>query len=113
MDLKFSLFLVVAIVLIASVWSHPTYYPDAPLRVIGEAPIIFSWHVHILYNLSDDDVASALELRNKTISHFKEYLGEECLARFDEGRLCMIRDHELDKVLAVGPFVAGECVNDG
>jgi hypothetical protein len=57
-----------------------------------EPPAIISWHIHIVYPLSKDSIAAALELRNRTADHFKNFLGAECSRRFDDGRLCLIAD---------------------
>ena len=86
----------------AMVSAHPTFYPhvDASNGFAPEKPPpILSWHVHICFPLADDTVQRALKLRNQTIAHFAPFLGPECLGRFDDGRLCMIRDHEFTKVL--------------
>jgi aromatic ring-cleaving dioxygenase len=94
-----------------AVQGHATFYPhrrQALKNVTTEPPSIISWHVHICYMLSKDSVHAAMELRNRTARHFASYLGPECTGRFDDGRLCMIRDHDFSTVLTVGPFPAGE-----
>lgn len=89
--------------------AHATLYPHIPkVGKQGDPHQVLSWHTHIVYNLANDTVARALDLRERTAKHFEKWLGPECEARFDEGRLCMIRDHDFHEILTVGPFVAGE-----
>jgi len=98
--------------LIASVYLHPTKYPHVKKGNFTCAnkqspPTIISWHTHIVYMLTNsDDVRAALELRNKTIERFKDFLGEDCDGRYDNGRMCMIVDHQFNTTF--GPFPVGE-----
>ena len=91
---------------------HSTFYPHVRMHRPNisheHPPAIISWHIHICYPLSSDGIQKALTLRNKTISQFSAYLGKDCSGRFDDGRLCMINDHDFKTVLGDGPFVAGE-----
>jgi len=92
--------------------AHPTAYPQVARSKMptNPPPPILSWHVHVVFNLNEKVLDRALALRNKTTEHFADFLGPNpnCKARFDEGRLCMIEDHDFRKVLTVGPFPAGE-----
>ena len=50
----------------------------------------------------------ALALRDRTIEHFKPLLGTDCNGRYDEGRFCMIVDHNFTDPMSFGPFPTGE-----
>lgn len=54
------------------------------------------------------DIEEALAIRQEAREAFAPFLGEDCDGRFDNGRLCMITDHELHTTLIGGPFPAGE-----
>jgi len=93
------------------VLSHSTFYKlkeDQTCDGLNPPPVI-SWHIHIVYMLTNpDEITGAMVLRNKTIEHFKDHLGPDCPHRFDNGRLCMIIDHDFNTTLDVGPFPVGE-----
>jgi len=90
--------------------AHPTYYPHVDASKATFTPEILSWHVHVLYNLANNTVERALALREQTKQYFLPFMGDdpECVARQDEGRLCMINDHDFTQAVPSGPFVAGE-----
>lgn len=78
-------------------------------------PSILSYHIHIVYSLTDDQqVAAAEELRALAREAFKDYLGPDCSCasdpdcRYDNGRLCLIYDHGANESLSGGPFPSGE-----
>lgn len=89
--------------------SHPAIYSDLELPPLdGTAPTVLSWHVHLVFSTYPEDVKEALAIRSIAREHFAEYLGEDCPDRFDDGRLCMIIDHDFSTMLIGGPFPAGE-----
>lgn len=109
-----SLFAFIACSALLFVSAHPTIYPQVERIDLAESsspPEILSWHVHLVYSLYENDIKEALEIRDAAFEFLRPYLTpgqEECTARFDTGRLCMIRDHDLSEILTEGPFIAGE-----
>jgi aromatic ring-cleaving dioxygenase len=74
-------------------------------------PGILSWHVHIIYRIDlQEQLDTALSLRNLSAEVFQEYLGSdpECPGRYDWGRLCLIDDHDFVNESGPGPFPVGE-----
>jgi len=78
-------------------------------------PPALSYHVHIVFDLSDPTALTAAEaLRGASRVKFAELLGPDCVAddersgRYDNGRLCLIYDHDISEVLSDGPFASGE-----
>jgi len=70
--------------------AHATKYPNQETLDCHEPAPILSYHTHIVYMLTDpDQTQRALELRDRTIEHFRPLLGEDCDGRYDEGRFCM------------------------
>jgi hypothetical protein len=70
--------------------AHPTKYPNQKELNCHEPAPILSYHTHVVYMLTDpEQTQRALELRERTIEHFKPLLGEDCDGRYDEGRFCM------------------------
>ena len=47
-------------------------------------------------------------MREVARKEFADILGEDCDARFDNGHLCMINDHDFNTTLDGGPFPSGE-----
>lgn len=94
--------------------AHPTKYPQqGPLDCKSTGgptvPPILSYHTHIVYMLTDPEQTNrALALRDRAREHFQPLLGEDCDGRYDEGRLCMINDHNLTDPMSFGPFPTGE-----
>ncbi len=78
-------------------------------------PPALSYHVHITFDLNDPTALPAAEaLREASRVQFAELLGPDCVGdeeqsgRYDNGRLCLIFDHDISEVLDVGPFFSGE-----
>ncbi len=79
-------------------------------------PQAMSYHAHITYMLTNkDQIDKAAELREEALQEFADLLGEEPICqgtpndpsgRYDNGRFCMIEDHNLTTTL--GPFAVGE-----
>ena len=93
-------------------------HSDLP-QMLGAVPYppppALSYHFHIVFNLSDPTALTAAEaLRGESRVKFAELLGADCVAtrrnsgRYDNGRLCLIYDHDISEVLSVGPFASGE-----
>ena len=95
------------------------------LRVKGDPEIdctkpapFFSYHIHVVFQLgSDAKLKAAEELRVKAYRYFAPYFGGSPVCpdqgdgnggRYDNGELCMIKDHKLPEILKVGPFPSGE-----
>jgi aromatic ring-cleaving dioxygenase len=110
--------LAASLLLAAGVQSHP----DSSSRGLKDTmdcaayPPIMSYHVHITYMLTNkDQIAEATALRDVAQKEFSQLLGPDykCAGtpadssgRYDNGKLCMIYDHELD--ITLGPFPIGE-----
>eukprot|EP01031_Cornospumella_fuschlensis_P029250 gene29250-35309_t len=68
-------------------------------------PTVLSWHVHVTYMLTNDQqIKEVSKLRETAAEYFKPFLGEDPVCqgtdvepsgRYDNGRLCMIHDHNL------------------
>eukprot|EP01031_Cornospumella_fuschlensis_P029177 gene29177-35213_t len=68
-------------------------------------PTVLSWHVHVTYMLTNDQqIKEVSMLRETATEYFKPFLGEDPVCqgtdvepsgRYDNGRLCMIHDHNL------------------
>ena len=78
-------------------------------------PPALSYHVHITFDLNDPTALPAAEaLREASRVQFAELLGPDCVAddkqsgRYDNGRLCLIYDHEISVWESWGPFPSGE-----
>lgn len=103
-----------AVVVFGAIWSsgvdaHPTKYPHAKELNCHEPAPILSYHTHIVYMVNDvDQTQRAMDLRDRTREHFKPLLGEDCDGRYDEGRFCMIDDHNFTDPMSFGPFPTGE-----
>lgn len=96
--------------LVAYAAAHSTKYNVSNVDCTGTPPIL-SFHTHIVFMLtSDDQLARAEALRDKTRAAFTEMglLGEDCTGRYDNGRLCLIYDHPINETLQGGPFPVGE-----
>lgn len=88
-------------------FAHSTFYSKKV--ECASAPPVLSYHVHIVYDLYDDtQVQEAMALRESAREVFAPLLGTDCDGRYDNGRLCMIDDHEFNTTLAGGPFPSGE-----
>jgi len=80
-------------------------------------PAVISWHVHVTYMLTNDEqIAEVVALRQLATEHFAPFLGSDPICpgtpddtsgRYDNGRLCMIHDHDLYND-TLGPFAIGE-----
>lgn len=80
-------------------------------------PTIMSYHVHITYMLTNQQqISAAIALRDIALDEFSDLLGSEptCQGtvadpsgRYDNGRFCMIHDHNLRNE-TLGPFTVGE-----
>jgi aromatic ring-cleaving dioxygenase len=80
-------------------------------------PQIMSWHAHITFMLtSQDEIAKAVALREEAFKEFADLLGsqpvcqgtpEDPSGRYDNGRFCMIEDHDITNS-TLGPFPVGE-----
>lgn len=100
---------------LAPVVSHSSFKAEEGLDCNAYPPVM-SYHVHITYMLTNDaQIKEAGELREEALVAFKDLLGLDPVCRgteadpsgrYDNGRLCMIYDHELDTTL--GPFPVGE-----
>ena len=103
---------IILIALIGNIFLHPTKYPNKINITCNDSantPTIISYHTHILYMLTNpQEIEASMKLRERTIEHFKDYLGVDCEGRYDDGRLCMIIDHPFNITLRNGPFPVGE-----
>ena len=115
------------------VYAHPVKYhasvgTQAGTLKAGEIPEILSYHVHVVYMIHNGKhhVDDALALRDKARSHFLPYTNDTVCAgdfdveplrpddeypeggRYDNGRLCFIKDHDFSTTLEGGPFPVGE-----
>jgi len=79
-------------------------------------PDILSYHFHITYMFKTNQIDEAIQLREKCQEYFTPLIGENPICqgtphdpsgRFDNGRLCMIYDHNLTNQ-TLGPFAVGE-----
>lgn len=98
-------------VLLVLAMGHPTLYPGmkaVPMEERDGVPPVLSWHVHLVYSLYPTDIEEALAIREEARRAFSPFLGDDCDGRYDNGRLCMITDHDLHTTLMGGPFPAGE-----
>lgn len=81
------------------------------------SPTVLSYHFHITYMFKTDQVDMAVALRNQTQEHFAPFFnGQDPVCqgtphdpsgRFDNGRICMIYDHDITNT-TLGPFAVGE-----
>ena len=72
-------------------------------------PPALSYHIHIVFDLADPtSLPAAIALRDAAREQFSNLLGPDCDGRYDNGRLCLIFDHEISEVLVGGPFFSGE-----
>ena len=97
---------------VVSLWraaAHPTRYPGRASDInCSAAPAVLSYHIHVVFALTTDQIAAATALRDAARAHFQPYLGADCTGRYDNGRLCLIFDHDINSTLDGGPFPAGE-----
>ena len=100
---------ILAALLAGTALAHPTRYPGRASDVnCTAAPPVLSYHIHIVFTLSDQQIASATALRDAARTYFAPYLGADCDGRYDNGRLCLIYDHPINETLDGGPFPSGE-----
>lgn len=103
--------------LTAGVLGHEDPYTASLTDVDCHAyPTIMSYHVHITYMLTNkDQIQRTGELRDQALKEFANMLGpdpscrgtqKDPSGRYDNGKLCMITDHDLEHTL--GPFPIGE-----
>ncbi len=60
-------------------------------------PPAISYHIHIVFDLSDPtSLPAAIALRDASRVQFADILGPDCDGRYENGRLCLIFDHEID-----------------
>lgn len=70
-------------------------------------PFPVSWHVHIVFVHSDlNQIELAKSIREKAKEKFKDYLKEDCEDRYENTKMCMIYDHNIEEPF--GPFPSGE-----
>ena len=80
-----------------------------PKNVTKGFPPAISWHVHIIYMLTNKaQTERAISFLNTVRNHFRDYLGRDCPNRYDNTQFCVITDHPLNTTLEEGPFPIGE-----
>jgi aromatic ring-cleaving dioxygenase len=89
--------------------AHSTPYPELSAVDCTKPAIVLSYHVHIIFMLTDaGQLNRTIALREAARGEFQSMLGSDCTGRYDNGHLCFIYDHPIDKVLPSGPFPVGE-----
>jgi len=97
------------LVLVTLASCHPTRYPNTAYVNCSAPPEILSFHIHIVYMLTDDgQIERADALRSTARDYFSDLLGPDCDGRYDNGVLCLIYDHDINDTLHGGPFPSGE-----
>jgi aromatic ring-cleaving dioxygenase len=94
---------------------NPDWDGETTVDCLG-FPDVLSYHFHITYMFKTDQVNSAIDLRDRSQEYFAPFLGEDPICqgtphdrsgRFDNGRICMIYDHDVTNT-TLGPFAVGE-----
>ena len=80
--------------------AHSSGY-SLPRSIYSAVPVppppAISYHIHIVFDLSDPtSLPAAIALRDRSRVQFSELLGSDCDGRYDNARLCLIFDHEID-----------------
>src|SRR5689334_10247889 len=89
--------------------AHPALVPDAGTIDCAGPPPILSYHIHVIYLLTDDaQMQRAAAFRDEARLAFAHLVGEDCYEqRRDLGRLCFMYDHPFNETFGA-PFVGGE-----
>jgi len=97
-----------ALLFVVGALSHPTKYPKQTSVNCSAPATIMSYHIHIVFSIMDDgQIQRAEDLRSQAREYFAPMLGEDCDGRYDEGRLCLIYDHNITQP-GPGPWPSGE-----
>lgn len=105
----FSAAVLAAVTALPNAFAHPTKYSNQAEMNCHVSQPILSYHTHIVYIVTDEgQTERAMALRDEARKHFAPLLGEDCDGRYDEGRLCLIDDHDFYDPASFGPFPTGE-----
>ena len=92
--------LLIAASSVSSSMAHSGGY-SLPRNIFGSVPVpppaALSYHIHIVFDLSDStSLPAAKALRELSREQFSDLLGPDCDGRYDNARLCLIFDHNIE-----------------